>query len=480
MKKIAWILGIIVILFLIFTVALTLTAKTKQPTAKKQDFTVNEEQVMKNLSEAVQFKTVSTEKREDVDYKEFDEFLSYLEKTYPTIYEKLDVEIINEYSLIFKWQGSDTSAKPIGLAGHYDVVPVAKGTESTWEQQPFSGVIDDEYIWGRGTLDDKVGVIGILEAVDYLLQQDYTPPQDIYLFFGHDEEIGGEEGAAKITEYFASKNIEFDYIMDEGGAIVENMVPGVKNPVGVIGVAEKGSATATLKVQGSGGHSSQPKSTTTIGRLGKAIASLEETQFSADITGPTKELFDFTAPEMGFGYKYIFENQWLFKPVIKKILLGKPATAAVTRSTIAPTIMNAGEKDNILPENAEAIINIRVMPGDTLESLKKQMDDIIDDSKVKVTIEGDESSKVSSTTSKGFKAIQQAAVNTNTEVITAPYMMIGASDAKHYNKVAKDAYRYLPVEMEEDGLERMHGTNERIKKEAFINVVNFYVDLMKQ
>ena len=268
--------------------------------------------------------------------------------------------------------------------------------------------------------------------------------------------------------------------MDEGGAIVENMVPGVENPVGVIGVAEKGSAIALLKVQGSGGHSSQPKSTTTVGRLAKAIAALEDKQFSAKIAGPTKELFDFTAPEMSFGYKYIFENQWLFKPVIKKILVGKPATAAVTRTTIAPTIMNAGDKENILPENAEATINLRVMPGDTLKSLQKQMEAIIDDKEVIVTIEGDESSKVSSTDNKGFKAIQQAAVNTNKNVITAPYLMIGASDAKHYNKVAKNAYRYLPVEMEEDGLERMHGTNERIKKAAYVKTVKFYLHLIKQ
>lgn len=478
MKKILLGLGIIIIGFLIITLSLTFTSKSKQPVAQKQELKINEERAINHLSEAVQFKTISTEKEDEIDYEQFEKFITYLEKTYPRIYKNLDVEIINNYSLIFKWQGSNQQAKPIGLAGHYDVVPAAEGT--TWEQPAFSGQIDNTYIWGRGTLDDKVGVIGILEAVDYLLEENYEPKQDTYLFFGHDEEIGGEAGAAEITKYFAEKKIQFDYVMDEGGAIVENMVPGISRPVAVIGVAEKGSATATLKVQGSGGHSSQPKSKTTIGRLAKAIANLEETQFPATIKGPTKELFDFTAPEMNFLYKYIFENQWIFKPVIKSILVGKPATAAVTRSTIAPTIMNAGEKENILPETAEATINIRVMPGDTLDALKKQMDEIIDDSKVEVTLQGDESSKVSTTTSKGFKVIQQAAINTNKEVIVAPYMMIGASDAKHYNKVADNAYRYLPVEMEEDGLERMHGTNERIKKDAYIKVIKFYVDLMKQ
>lgn len=480
MKKLVWIIGGILLVIIIVTVAFTFMTKTKQPTAQKQNIQIKEDKVLENLSQAVQFKTVSTENPKDIDYKEFTSFMSYLEKTFPAIYEKLDVEIINNYSLVFKWTGENSNKKPIGLAAHYDVVPVAAGTEDTWEQLPFGGKIDDQFVWGRGTLDDKVGVMGILEATNYLLAEGYTPPQDFYLFFGHDEEIGGEQGAAKITAYFKEKNIEFQYIMDEGGAIVENMVPGVENPVGVIGVAEKGSAIALLKVHGRGGHSSQPKSVTTVGRLAKAISALEAQQFSAELTGPTKELFEFTAPEMTFGYKYIFANQWLFKPVIKKILLSKPATAAVTRSTIAPTILNAGDKENILPEYAEATINIRVMPGDTLKSLKAEMVKIIDDNQVEVTLEGNESSKVSSTTSKGFKAIQQAAVNTNKNIITAPYLMIGASDAKHYNEVAKEAYRYLPVEMEEDGLERMHGTNERIKKDAYIKVVKFYIDLMKQ
>lgn len=480
MKKIWGIIVGIIILFIIVTVGFTLTAKTKQPATKEQNFNVDEQIAIQHLSDSVKFKTISTENVKNVDYEEFDLFKKYLEETYPKIYENLEFQEINEYSLLFKWSGTDTEAKPIGLAGHYDVVPVAKGTESAWEQDPFSGQVDEQYIWGRGTLDDKVGVIGILEGVDYLLAENFTPKQDIYLFFGHDEEIGGKEGAAKITAYLKENNIQLDYVMDEGGAIVENMVPGLDKPVGVIGVAEKGSAKATLSVSGSGGHSSQPKSITTVGRLSKAIAALEETQFKADINGPTEELFTFTSPEMNFGYRYIFENQWLFKPVIKKILLGKPATAAVTRSTIAPTIFHAGDKDNILPENAEAIINIRVMPGDTLKSLKKNIEEIIDDKEVKVAIEGDESSQVSATDSKGFEAIQQAARNTNKDVVIAPYLMIGGSDAKHYNKIADNAYRYLPIEMEADGLERMHGTNERITQKAYIKAIKFYIDLMNE
>ncbi|GEK33703.1 M20/M25/M40 family metallo-hydrolase [Kurthia sibirica] len=480
LKKIIFAILGIVIVFAGVTLYFTMSAKTKQPKAQQQNFKIDEDKAIKNLSTAVTFKTISQEKEKDINYEYFKEFQQFLKDTYPEIYKQLEYKEINDYSMIFKWSGKDSSKKPIGLTSHYDVVPVAKGTEVKWQEDAFSGAVDEKYIWGRGTLDDKVGVIGTLEAVDYLLKEGFVPPQDLYLFFGHDEENGGDAGAAEITKYFKNNMIQFEYIMDEGGAIVNNMVPGVEDPVGVIGVAEKGSATIMLSVEGSGGHSSQPKNKTTIGRLSAAIAALEEQQFTASIAGPTKELFEYTAPEMSFGYKYVFENQWLFKPIIKKILLGKPATAAVTRTTIAPTIFKAGDKGNILPEFAEAQINIRVMPGDTFNSLKKQVNAIIDDKHVKVTITGNEASAVSSSTSRGFKMIQQAAINTNDQTIIAPYIMIGASDSKHYSKISDDAYRFLPIEMEDDGLERMHGTNERVEKVAYMKAIQFYIDLMKQ
>lgn len=473
-------IGTLLIVLVLVTITLAILAQTKQPDVKEELFPVNEEEAIENLSNAVKFKTVSTEDRKDINYKEFTRFLTFLKETYPTVYKQLEVETVNEYSVVLKWAGADETAQPIGLTSHYDVVPVAKGTEKDWEQDAFSGKVDEQFIWGRGTLDDKVGVIGTLEAIKYLVEDNYIPKQDIYLLFGHDEEIGGDEGAAKLTEYFKEKDIQLKYILDEGGAIVKGMVPGVDKPVGVIGVAEKGSATAILSVKGSGGHSSQPKSMTNVGRLSKAIANLEEKQFNASISGPTEELFEFTAPEMSFMYKYIFENQWLFKPVIKKILLSKPATAAVVRTTIAPTIFHAGDKDNILPEKAEAIINLRVMPGDTLADLQKQMEKMIDDDQVKIKIEGNEASKVSSTTSESFKSIQKAVRSVDDQVVVAPYIMIGASDSKHYAEIADDAYRFLPIKMEEDSLERMHGTNERIEKKAYLESIQFYIHLLKQ
>lgn len=329
-------------------------------------------------------------------------------------------------------------------------------------------------------MDDKVGVIGILEAVEHLLSDGYQPERDFYFMFGHDEEIGGDEGAAKIVSTLEARGIKFDFVLDEGGAIVENMVPGVDQPVGVVGVSEKGSATAELTIEGSGGHSSQPKDQTNIGRIARAIAKLEESKFPADLKGPGEDLFEFVAPEMNFGMKYVFANKFIFEPVIEKILLQQPASAALIRTTIAPTIFQAGEQYNALPEKASAIINLRLMPGDSLEEVKNYIEKTIDDQDVKVTINGSEASGVSSVDSWHFQTIQQSAKNVYGESVIAPYLMFAGSDAKHYDRIADNTYRFLPVQLTSEDLNRMHGTNEHISIDNYLNAIGFYMEVIKE
>ncbi|MDF2858070.1 MAG: carboxypeptidase, partial [Neobacillus sp.] len=292
------IIGGLVLVFAIVTVFNTFVLKSKQPTPIPTDIVINEEHAVENLSKAITYKTVSYQDRTKFDFKEFDRFIEFLEESYPSVHEHLELEKINGYALIYKWTGSDSTKNPIGLTSHYDVVPVLDGTEANWEHEPFSGAVVDGKIWGRGTLDDKIGVIGILQAVDHLLAEDFKPTRDMYFMFGFDEEIGGDEGANAIVNTLKERGITFEFVLDEGGAIVENMVPGVDQPVGVVGVSEKGSATAELTIEGSGGHSSQPKDRTNIGRIASAIAKLEDTQFKAELRGPGKDLFEFVAPEM--------------------------------------------------------------------------------------------------------------------------------------------------------------------------------------
>ncbi|NYE09088.1 carboxypeptidase PM20D1 [Bacillus niacini] len=483
MKKRRLIFGMIsglLIIFIIVTASNAMLVTSRQPSPQPTVVMINEVKAVEHLSKAITYKTISYQKRSKFDFTEFDKFISFLEESYPSIHTQLELEKINEYGLIYKWQGSDSSKNPIGLTSHYDVVPVLEGTEDNWEQPPFSGTVENDKIWGRGTLDDKVGVIGILEAVEFLINDGFKPARDVYLMFGFDEEIGGDEGALKIVNTLKARGVTFDFVLDEGGAIVENMVPGVDQPVGVVGISEKGSATSELSIEGSGGHSSQPKNHTNIGRIAGAIAKLEDTQFKGDLRGPGEDLFEYVAPEMSFPMRYVFANKVIFEPIIEQILLQQPATAALIRTTIAPTIFQAGEQYNALPEKATAIINHRLMPGDSLEDVKSFIEDTIEDDAINVTVTGSEASKVSSTNGWEFKSIQQAARNVYKDAIIAPYLMFAGSDAKHYDSISKNTYRFLPVQITSQDLNRMHGTNEHISKDNFINAIKFYAEIIKE
>lgn len=479
-KKVLYVILALLLIFLVFTITKTFIVKSKQPTANPTSVKIDEEEAVKHFAKALTYKTISYQDETKIDFQQYDAFIQYLEESYPNVHAKLELERINNYALVYKWSGSNSAEKPIGLTSHYDVVPVLEGTESNWEQAPFSGTVKDGFIWGRGTLDDKIGVIGILEAVETLLKEDFKPSRDIYFMFGFDEEIGGDNGAKVIAETLQKRGINFDYVLDEGGAIVEEMIPGVEEPVGVVGISEKGSAVAHLTIEGSGGHSSQPEDETNIGKLSRAIAKLEETQFDAELRGPGNDLFEFVTPEMSFGMRYVFANKAIFKPIIENILLQKTASAALIRTTIAPTIFQAGEQYNVLPEKADAYINLRVMPGDSLEFVEQYMIDTIDDDDIQVTVTGSEASPVSSTDGWQFKAIQQATKNVYNDAVVAPYLMVAGSDAKHYDLVSDNTYRFLPIQITSEDLNRMHGTNERVSVENYINAIKFYVEVIKE
>jgi carboxypeptidase PM20D1 len=479
-RRLFRIIGVLVFTFIIVTAFNVFMVKSKQPSPKPTDIVIDEGKAVEHLSQAITFKTISYQDRSKFDFTEFTKFIAFLAESYPGVHDKLELEKINEYALIFKWKGTDSSKNPIGLTSHYDVVPVLEGTEENWEHSPFSGTVENGKIWGRGTLDDKVGVIGILEAVEFLVNDGFKPDRDVYIMFGFDEEIGGDEGALEIVNTLKERGITFDFVLDEGGAIVENMVPGVDQPVGVVGISEKGSATAELSIEGSGGHSSQPKNQTNIGRIASAIAKLEDTQFKGDLRGPGEDLFEYVAPEMSFAMKYVFANKFIFEPIIEKILLQQPATAALIRTTIAPTIFQAGEQYNALPEKATAIINHRLMPEDSLEDVKTFIEDTIEDEDIKVTITGSEASKVSSINGWEFKSIQQAARNVYNDAVIAPYLMFAGSDAKHYDSISKNTYRFLPVQISSEDLNRIHGTNEHISKDNFIQAIKFYAEIIKE
>jgi carboxypeptidase PM20D1 len=438
--------------------------------------------VVSHLSEAIQFRTVSYEDLSLMDSTQFEKFVGYLAKTYPLVHSRLKLERVNTYGLLYEWKGKSTSLKPALLMGHYDVVPVVQGTEKMWKHQPFAGDIAEGFVYGRGTLDDKVTVMGVLEAVEHLLKNNHTPERTFYLAFGHDEEISGRNGAQQIAALLESRKVELEYVVDEGGVIKIDGVSGINQPIALIGVAEKGYTTLQLSATGDGGHSSMPPAQTSIGMLAEAIDKLQKHPFPARLGGAAGYMQDYLAPEMPFSTKLAMANRWLLNSVIIGILEKTNAGNAMVRTSIAPTVIHAGVKDNVLPVEAIAKINFRILPGDSVKTVIDYVKKTIGNDRI--TVESlkqfdTEPSPVSDTATVGFRSLHRTIKACFPNAIVAPYLVVGATDARYYKNVSQNLYRFMPVRMNDEDLKRPHGTNERISVEDFKNVVRFYIELVK-
>lgn len=434
---------------------------------------------------AIRIPTISFENVEDTDSASFRTLHDYFEASYPLVHESLTREIIAGLSLLYTWEGSEPGLEPVVLMGHQDVVPVIPGTEEDWTHPAFAGVVDDEYVWGRGSMDDKISVVAILEAVEALLAEGYQPRRTIYLAFGHDEEVGGVRGAAEIARVLEARGAEpYAFVVDEGGAVTRDMVPGVEGAVALVGIAEKGYVNLELLVEGGGGHSSTPPANTNIGILAQAISELEENPFPTRLEGAALSMFDYLAPEMGFGGRMAFANLWLFEPLVTRMLVSDPSSASMVRTTTAVTIVEGGVKANVLPISARAIVNHRIIPGETTQSVLERVRSIISDDRVQVSIHGEEGvdpSPVSDPSGAAFamlaRTIRQAL--DGEDVIVAPYLVMGGTDAKYYSGRSPNVFRFLPAPMEADALQRIHGTNERMTIEGFIGSIQFFQQLIR-
>lgn len=439
------------------------------------------------LAGAVQFETVSNEDPSKMRMEEFREFNDFLVESYPAVHAELEREVVEPCSLIYKWNGEDPQQKPVLMMSHTDVVPVEEDQLDKWTHGPYSGDIADGWIWGRGTLDDKVGVLGLLEGAESLIENGHTPKRTIYFAFGCDEEVGGRVGAQKMAKLFAERDIEFDFVVDEGLAIVEGIIPGVDQPVGLIGLVEKGFATYTLTVESKGGHSSMPPPQSAIGILGAGLARLEDNPMPTRLNPATRKMFKAVGPHMPFGLKIVFANLWLLQPILIQQLAAKPSTNAAVRTTTAVTIMRAGVQDNVLPKRATAKVNFRLAPGDTMKDVKQHIVDAVDDERIAVSDPAgnfaSEASHISDDDTNGFRAIRDSVRATfGNDVIVAPASTTGGTDARHYQEVSKNQYRFAPLILtkENKDTERIHGTNERIGVENYEKAVAFYTHLLSQ
>jgi len=489
MKKLLKLIGVVILVLLLVAVGRTVLLPSKQ--VAHEEYTpeaFDAQQAERNLAGAIAYPTISwegggTDEQKKATQAAFAGFHAYLEKTFPQVYAKLEHETIGENNLLFAWKGSDASLKPILLMGHQDVVPVEEGTEGKWTHGAFSGDVADGFIWGRGALDDKMTVVGLLQSVDTLLARGFQPKRTIYLAFGQDEEIGGLEGAEKIAQTLKARGVQLEFVEDEGGFVSKGMVPGVSAPVAMIGTSEKGYLSLEMSVETAGGHSSVPPPESSIGILAAAVRKIEKHPMPGHVQGPVGEFLEYAADGASFPMKLVFRNLWLFGPVVQKILESSPDSNATLRTTAAATIFRAGTKDNVMPSRATAVVNFRLLPGDTVASVTEYVRDVVKDPRVKLQpLPGEppaEPSPRSDASAPEFKLMQKTLAQVYPDAIVAPFVFVGATDSKHYAGLTQNIYRFAPMALESEDVARIHGTNERIGVENYARMIRFYCQLMR-
>ena len=473
MKKTLYLLlGLIVVLaaVLIFN---TLTLKSRQLDPEPLQEIEIPAQVYQNLSRAVRFQTVSHSEESVPDSAAFNGFHRFLSQSFPLLHQNLQLEKINEYSLLYTWKGTQPDKKPIILMSHQDVVPVDQPTIDKWEAGPFEGKITDSHIIGRGTMDDKSSLMAVMESVEMLLQEGFAPSQTIYLAFGHDEEVGGKNGAAQIASYLKKKGIKAAMTLDEGGFLAEKMVPGIEPPVAMVNLAEKGFASFRLIVETNGGHSSSPPRDNTIGMLAQAIVDLENNQLPYKLVKPVDYQLEYMGAELPFFKRMAFANPWLFKSPILKALN--------SHTTTAPTIIGGGVKNNVIPTTAEATINFRILPGESIETVREHIEATISD-KIRVETVGflTNPSPVSGIDSEAYNNLEQTIRSVFPNSIVVPGLVGGGTDARYFYDISEDVYRFYPIRIGPDSMKRFHGIDEKISKENYREIIQFTYHLIRK
>ena len=432
------------------------------------------------LGEAIQFQTVSYQDRSQIDPKEFERFHAFLRAAYPRVFAQLEVEVINQYSLLISWPGSDSSLAPILFTAHMDVVPIEPGTESDWEYPPFDGVVADGRIYGRGSLDDKQGLLGILEAAESLLAEGFVPSRQLVFAFGHDEEISGKQGAGEIAERMREQGLHFAWMVDEGGTLVSDnpMIPDQQ--LAIINVAEKGYLTLTLVATGPGGHSSIPPRVSTIGRLSAALERIENNPFPTRLVVPVKVMLESMAPHLEQPERLILGNLWLTQGLVADRLSQDPLMNSFVRTTTALTMFNAGLKENVVPQRAEAKVNFRLLPGDTPEMVVSYITDVVDDPEIEISHDKwDHVSSISDHEGSGYAVIEEAVLAVYPRALVVPSLMFATTDTRHYIELTDNQYRFQGMMIETRQAKSIHGTNEYIGVKSYEDSIEVARQMMK-
>jgi len=431
------------------------------------------------LSESIQFQTISGPGGSVGIHKaDFNGLLKFLDDKFPLIRKNLTKNPIDTFSLLYTWKGQNPKLEPILLIAHMDVVPIDSSGEKKWTEQPFSGKIKDGFIWGRGSMDDKVSVMGIMEAIETLLKNGYKPQRDIYFAFGHDEEVNGT-GAAAISSRLKARGLHFQFILDEGGGIIDGAIPYVNQPVAFIGIAEKGYLTLHLSVKGLGGTSSVPMDEGAVGILGKAIYRLQDNPFPTRLTIPVRQMFRELGKYMPGINGFIVTNPGLFAGIIKKEMSANPISNSLVQTTIAPTMMTSGVQENMMPTSATMTVNFRILPGETVVSVLARVKRIIHDKRIAINVvEQWNPSKIALIKSKGYKVLRHSIEDVFPKTGVAPTLNVSISDSRNYSKLSNTILHFAPIIMKQGDGDRIHGIDERISISNYKKSVVFYYQLI--
>jgi carboxypeptidase PM20D1 len=433
------------------------------------------------LGQALRFRTVSLLAETD-DRAQFVQFHAWLAETYPAFHAATRRETVGELSLLYSWDGADPALPPILLLAHQDVVPVAEDTRAGWRVDPFGGVIEGDAVWGRGAIDDKGSLIAIMEAAERIAASGRRPARSILFAFGHDEELGGDNGAVAIAALLAERGVRAWFALDEGSAALTRH-PLTGAPASMIGVSEKGSGTLLVRAVGQAGHSSMPPRETAVSLLAEAVERIHAMPIERKLEGgPALDMMRALAPELPLTTRAAVANEWLAGPILRARMADQPAAQALLGTTVAPTMVSGGVRPNVLPAEANARINLRIHPRDNAaDLLRRARQSVAELEGVSVEWEEEprEASPVSSAEASSYALIAALSAALMPDAPVAPGLVLGGTDGRHYGEVAQDVYRFQPLMLDAEDLEGLHGQNEHISIENFERMIRFYIGLIE-
>ena len=472
-----YVLYVLLLIPLILVVRALLFRPKERGEIKIENAAIDFDKAVQRFAGMIKIPTVSHQDISLEDPAPFKKFQDYLLSEYPLVTKNCPRKLLGAKGLLYYWKGKSSDKASVFMA-HYDVVPVNR---ESWSCEPFCGEIIDNVLWGRGTLDTKGTLCGVMEAAEYLLANGFVPKHDIYLSFSGDEEPHGPSCPA-IVEYLKQQNIRVEFVLDEGGAVVEGIFPGIHKRFAVIGIGEKGQMDISLSMESPGGHASAPPRHTIAGELSKAVCAIENNPFPMHVTPPVSLMFNTLGRYAKFTMKLIFANIRLFYPLFNMLTKKTGGELnAMLRTTVAVTKMEGSAAFNVIPPKASVGMNIRYLAEDGREKIINHFKTIIKNEKIKIDVIYDEPpSRYSKTNCPEYEMLTDAINQTWEDAVVTPYLMMACSDSRHYSKISDKVYRFSAMHLTKEERSLIHGNDERIRLEEFKQTLNFFVRIIQK